>query len=140
MADPPLPDSPADQEARSALSSFQPTAALVGGWKGTIATYQGEVSLTLEIKPDGDVHARLGKDLPTLLSRLRLSDNGILEGVMRGTIDTDDVKRRHDQQALGLRVHVSQEVMTGEAIAWSLDSERGSLLTHWVELKKKQGP
>ena len=87
--------------------------------QSSIDTFQAEIPFTMEIKEDGAIHAKLGEDLPTLLSQVRFDEEkGILSGALMGTIDTEDV-------------------LGGEAQALSLAGNLGSRLTHWLELKKE---
>jgi len=102
LADPPQDD---QQEEEKPPAGFHPGPELAGTWEGAIATYQGDTPLRLEIRVDGDIHARLGSELPTLLGQVAF-DDGILEGALMGTIQSDDVKNRAYPHALVLRVRL----------------------------------
>jgi len=126
-----------DDEDHEQPQDLFPSAILTGAWKGMVATYQGDVPLTLEFRPDGDVHATLGKELPTLLSQVSYTEDGILEGIMAGTIDSDDVRARPWPHDVILRVVVRDNHMQGEATAYSDAGFRSTRLAHWVKLEKQ---
>jgi CubicO group peptidase (beta-lactamase class C family) len=116
-------------------SEFSPPAELIGTWSGQVHTHRAPVPFTLEIKKDGDVHARLGLQLQTLLNRVMLRD-GYLTGTMMGDIGTEDASRTPHTLSLTLRLRGS--VLVGGITAMSLPAKRvGNALTHWVELKKE---
>ena len=68
-------------------------ASLAGVWDGEIETYEGVVPLHLDVRPDGDVHARVGRQFRTLVNRLRW-DGRRLTGAMFGDLGTEDARRR----------------------------------------------
>ena len=84
---PPNPQRPVQEPV------FRPATELIGSWRGAVHTYQGEVPFELEIRADGDVHARLGTQLKTLLNRAEVRD-GYLTGTLMGDIGTEDASRR----------------------------------------------
>ena len=115
---------------------------LPGEWRGRVHTYAGERELALRFEGRGDVHARLGEQLWTLVNRVRFED-GWLEGRMMGDIGTPDASRRKHSLNLDLRLHGG--VLSG-AIAAETELEDeggapgkrvGSALNHWVELRKE---
>jgi CubicO group peptidase (beta-lactamase class C family) len=114
-------------------------AALTGTWTGKIQTYQGDPPLTFSIAASGDVHARLGSQLETLLNNARFSDiveipgndRGQLTGRMSGDLGTDDLKGpRYD---LSFYLTLEGELLYGAVTAG--DYPR---LSFWVELKKQR--
>ncbi|MGH9845140.1 MAG: hypothetical protein ACREEM_41010, partial [Blastocatellia bacterium] len=114
---------------------FKPVNELIGTWKGSVHTYLGEVPFMLEIKADGDVHARLGAQLKTLLNRADFKD-GYLTGALLGDIGTEDASRR--PYTLSLSLKLRGEALGGALTALLLPGKRaGNALTHWVELKKQ---
>ena len=116
-------------------SRFEPPADLIGTWTGKVHTHRAPLDFTLEIKNDGDVHARLGSQLQTLLNRVTLRD-GYLTGTMMGDIGTEDASRTPHTLSVTLRMRGS--ALVGGITAVSLPSKRvGNALTHWVELKKE---
>jgi hypothetical protein len=130
-----LPDLPRRPPLPPVASGFKPSAELTGTWTGQVHTPRAPVNLTLEIKTDGDVHARLGTQLQTLLNRVALRD-GYLTGTMMGDIGTEDASRT--PHTLGLTLKLRGSVLVGGITAMSLPGRRvGNALTHWVELRKE---
>jgi CubicO group peptidase (beta-lactamase class C family) len=125
---PPLPALP--------VAAFEPPSELSGTWTGQVRTPpRVPLDLTLEIRKDGDVHARLGTQLQTVLNRAALRD-GYLTGTMMGDIGTEDASRTPHTLSLTLKLRGS--VLVGGITAMSLPAKRvGNALTHWVELKKE---
>ncbi len=114
---------------------FRPTSELIGAWKGTVQTYKEAIPFTMEIKPDGDVHARLGNQLQTLLNRADFKD-GYLTGRMMSDIGTEDANRTRYVLALSLKLR--GDVLNGVMVAISMPGKRvGNALNQWVELKKQ---
>lgn len=133
-----MPDAarkPVPQNQPSPEPVFKPTSELIGIWKGTVYTYKEEIPFTIEIKPDGDIHTRLGSQLRTLLNRVDFKD-GYLTGLMMSDIGTEDANRT--RYALSLLLKLRGDVMNGAMTAQSMPAKRvGNALTHWVELKKQ---
>lgn len=50
----------AQPRAEEPQPGLQPPSELLGTWRGHAHTYQADLPLRLEVKADGDVHARLG--------------------------------------------------------------------------------
>ena len=116
-------------------TAFQPPPELIGTWTGTLCTYKGELPLTLRVLESGDVHARLGSQLKTLLNDVRWQD-GYLSGRMTGEIGTEDANRR--PYLLNLTLKLRGAALNGPVSAVSLPGRRpGNALTQWVELKKQ---
>jgi CubicO group peptidase (beta-lactamase class C family) len=119
----------------AATARFEPPNELVGTWTGQVHTYRAPLAFTLEIKADGDVHARLGTQLQTLLNRAALRD-GYLTGTMMGDIGTEDASRTPHTLSVMLKLRGS--ALVGGVTAMSLPARRvGNALTHWVELKRE---
>jgi len=79
-------DKPAERR-----EAFKPNAELVGEWAGEVITYEEKVPVTATVKPDGDVHIRIGSQLETLINRVRFED-GFLTGTSMGTIPSGDAR------------------------------------------------
>ena len=77
------PDEPRD--------AFEPTAELIGEWRGEITTYEERVSVTLDLQADGDVLLNISDQLKTLMDRVRFAD-GVLTGTSFGTIPSSDAR------------------------------------------------
>jgi CubicO group peptidase (beta-lactamase class C family) len=121
--------------APAGASRFEPPGELIGTWKGRVHTHRAPLDFTLEIKHDGDVHARLGTQLQTLLNRVAWRD-GYLTGTMLGDIGTEDASRTPHTLSVTLRLRGS--ALVGGITAMSLPAKRvGNALTHWIELKKE---
>ncbi len=119
----------------AAPPGFTPPAELIGRWSGQVHTHRAPLPFTLEIKTDGDVHARLGAQLQTLLNRAALRD-GYLTGTMMGDIGTEDASRT--PHTLSVTLKLRGGALVGGITAMSLPAKRvGNALTHWVELKKE---
>lgn len=86
-----------------ARAPFQPSADLVGEWRGTVRTWQDTLSLTLSIRSDGMVVARLGGQLPAVLDQ-PVFQEGRLVGRMWGRIPTSDAGRHLHSVQLDLRL------------------------------------
>ncbi len=128
----PAPLAPSDQAAEK--RTFQPPPELAGEWRGSLHTYEKDLPLTLRIFASGDVHAKIGNQLETLLSGAVWSENE-LRGAMTGDIGTADANRR--PYTLSLALKLRGETLSGPASAISLPGLRaGNALTQWVELKK----
>jgi CubicO group peptidase (beta-lactamase class C family) len=128
--------SPGAQNQAPPGQDFKPSGALLGAWQGKVHTYKGELGFRLLFQPDGDVHAKLGSQLITLLNRTQFKD-GYLSGSFSGDIGTEDANRtRYSLQlSLKLRGDVLNGAMTAQSV--SLGRRVGNALTHWVELKKE---
>jgi CubicO group peptidase (beta-lactamase class C family) len=114
-------------------------AALTGTWTGKIQTYQGNLPLTFSISASGDVHARLGSQLETLLNNARFSDivevpgsdRGQLTGRMSGDLGTDDLKGSRYDLAFYL-------TLEGELLYGAVTAGDYPRLSFWVELRKEK--
>jgi CubicO group peptidase (beta-lactamase class C family) len=128
--------SPAAQNQAPPGQDFKPSRELLGAWQGKVHTYKVEISFRLLFQPDGDVHAKLGSQLITLLNRPQFQD-GYLSGSFAGDIGTEDANRTRYllQLSLKLRGDVLNGAMTAQSVA--LGRRVGNALTHWVELKKE---
>jgi CubicO group peptidase (beta-lactamase class C family) len=132
-----LPDAarkPGAQNQPAPEQVFKPSSELLGAWQGKVHTYKEELPFTLAFQPNGDVHARLGTQLKTLLNRVGFGD-GYLRGSFTGDIGTEDANRT--RYVLSLSLKLRGDVLNGAVTAQSLPGRRvGNALTYWVELKK----
>jgi hypothetical protein len=119
--------------------------SLVGRWEGKVATYEGPLALRLDVRPDGDVHARLGTQLRTLVNRLRW-DGSRLAGVMFGDLETVDARRRPHHVLLDLAPREDGAVLDGAVTSLTVtpDGEggasgrrAGNALSHVVRLERR---
>jgi CubicO group peptidase (beta-lactamase class C family) len=111
---------------------IQPIPELLGEWRGTLHTYEKELPMSLSFKPSGDVHAKLGEQLPTLVNNLKFAD-GWITGVMAGRTETYDACRRpyHPYHHIQLDMKLRGDRINGALIQIACCG-----LSHWVELKK----
>ncbi|MDA0745369.1 MAG: serine hydrolase [bacterium] len=114
---------------------FDPPTDLLGTWSGTVHTYNGPIPFTLEFQPDGDIHARLGDQLKTLVNNPRV-DETHLTGKLLGDLGTEDAAKH--PYHLHLDLHLRGNLLNGAISAVSLPNPRyGNALSHWTELKKQ---
>ena len=119
----------------TAPQSSSSLSALLGSWSGRVETWKGELPLSLEFQPDGDVHARLGSQLLTLVNR-PVFENGYLTGVVSGDIGTDDANRT--RYLLHLSLKLRGDLLNGGMTALTIPGRRvGNALTFWTELKRQ---
>ena len=127
----PKPSTPNNQQE----AVFKPADSMLGTWEGTVHTYKTDLPFSLVIQPDGDIHARIGTQLKSLVNRASFKD-GILTGEFLGDIGTEDANRT--RYVLSLSLKLRGDVLNGAMTARSLPGKRlGNALTHWTELKKK---
>jgi CubicO group peptidase (beta-lactamase class C family) len=108
---------------------------LVGTWRGEVATYQGDLPITIVVKEAGGVYIQLGDQPWTVLDQAAFSE-GVLGGIFSGDIGTEDANRR--PYNLRLEVKKRDNVLNGSLIALSLPGKWvGNALTHWIEVKRK---
>jgi CubicO group peptidase (beta-lactamase class C family) len=116
-------------------TGFVPPPELQGEWRGAVHTSQGEIPLVLLVKESGDIHAKLGDQLKTLLNDIEFKE-GQLSGRILGDLGTDDTRRRPHHLHAGLKLR--GEVLNGVLLAISLPAPRsGFALGHWTELKRQ---
>lgn len=132
---------PREDEQPPVAQPWKPERRLLGEWQGTISTYSGDRPLTLRIRKDGDVHARIGDVLWTLVNDACWEEDA-LQGRMMGDIGTKDAARRPYVLHLTLRLYGKK---LGGAITARTEQEReggapglryGNALSHWAELTR----
>lgn len=118
---------------------------LRGSWKGTLSTYVEEVPMEISFLPGGDVHAKVGDQLATLVNRPQFKD-GVFSGDLAARIGTPDTERF--DYIVRLSLTLRGDVLNGSATAIfrtkSLASTLGridgprvrSALSHWVDLSR----
>lgn len=106
-------------------ASVTPRADLfTGTWAGAVRTESGDVPLSLTVRESGDIHAKLGSQLETLLNEPLFRD-GRLSGIMPGDLGVTGAA------ALKLYLYLRDGVLKGAAV-----TDPSPQLPHWVELKK----
>jgi len=112
---------------------FRPGVSLLGVWQGVVKTWKGELPVRMEIKPDGDIHIKLGDQLETVLNDTEFS-NGELSGSFQGAIPTEDADRdRHS-------VYLDRLVLRGETLSGAAIADGGAhyALPSWIKLVRQE--
>ncbi len=92
-----------------------PSKMMIGVWKGAVETYREKIPLQFTILPSGEVKAKLGDQLETLVNGSTFA-NDTLGGVMNGNIHLPDASRRPYILSLSLRVR-DGDVLSGAVTA-----------------------
>jgi hypothetical protein len=110
---------------------------LVGHWAGKVQTWMSTIPITLECKPDGDIHVKLGDQLESVLNEVEYQD-GNLVGRFAGNIATEDAMRH--PHSVVLNVWLEKNELRGEASAATWDTELNYFeLPSYVELSRGEG-
>ena len=105
-----------------------PPTALAGTWKGIIKTYREDIPLTFSIAESGDVHAKLGSQLTTVLNDAKF-DKQRLRGRMLGDLGVEDTGQE--------RCHLEFHLFLREgALKGAVETAPYPNLAFWAELKK----
>lgn len=117
-------------------AKFQPVPELLGDWVGTVHTYQGDSPFSLSFRPDGEVRAKLGIQLWTLVNDPTFKD-GWFSGKMLGNVNTPDTTRNpyHPFHHIKLDLKLRGDVVNGAAMNVS-----GCQLNHWTVLRRRCQP
>lgn len=108
---------------------------LAGIWRGEVATYEGELPVTIVVKESGGIYVQLGGRPWTVLDHATFSE-GVLSGIFSGDVGTEDANRR--PYNLRLEVKKRNDVLNGSLIALSLPGKWvGNALTHWIQVKRQ---
>lgn len=115
--------------------AFDTPPALLGHWRGTLATYPGDLPVTLDFNTTGEVHARVADQLVTLVNNPGFAD-GSFVGQLTARLHTPDTDRYEYTIALSLQLR--GDVLGGTAMANDKPGllRQRSSLGHWLELKK----
>jgi CubicO group peptidase (beta-lactamase class C family) len=120
---------------REEVPPFTPPDTLLGTWKGTLATYVKDVPVELRFLNSGDVHAKVGDQLTTLVNKPVFKD-GVFSGQLSARIGTPDTERYDYIVELTLRLR--GDVLNGDASSGDVEGPRvRNALSHWLELKKQ---
>jgi hypothetical protein len=110
---------------------------LVGHWAGNVRTWQSTIPITLDCKPDGDIHIKLGDQLESVLSEVRYQDHNLI-GRFAGSIPTADAMRH--PHSVVLNVWLEKNELRGEASAATWDTELNYFeLPSYVQLLRAEG-
>jgi CubicO group peptidase (beta-lactamase class C family) len=92
-----------------------PSKTMIGVWRGAVETYRESIPLQFTLLPSGEVKAKLGNQLETLVNGARF-ENDTLSGLMNGDIHLPDASRRPYILSLSLRIH-DGDVLSGAVTA-----------------------
>jgi CubicO group peptidase (beta-lactamase class C family) len=128
-----LPDRPKRVDAAVAPPPPGPLPRLSGKWEGTLATYQGEESFTLTFQPDGDVLAKLGDRMTSLVNNFG-TEGGAYVGWFYGVMNTSDALRhRHN---LSLTLVPNGDEIVGQLSAYTPVEPGIYTLSSFVRLRR----
>lgn len=113
---------------------FAPPPGLVGTWTGDLRTWDGDHSVRLEVRDDGDVHARVGRQLETVVNGPGLED-GIFSGRLWGRLPTPDAARR-PRHRLRIELLAAADTLRGQLTAVTVDDPTGFALSSYLELTR----
>ena len=116
-------------------SSFSPPPELLGSWSGRVYTPGDSIPLTLVFQPDGDVHARLGDGLVTLVNDVSFV-GGQLVGRFAGTIPGEDTRRHPHVVLLNLRLRGHE--LSGAVTAHTPGEPAYFALSSYGELRRQE--
>jgi len=125
--------------ARPQAPTFVTPPELAGTWTGTLHTYTHDLPVTLEFRPDGQVHAKLGNQLTSLVNGATF-ENGRFGGSFAARIGTPDTDRYLNvvQLDLKLRGNKLNGAATARDTGSGFESPRvRNAMSHWIELEKK---
>jgi CubicO group peptidase (beta-lactamase class C family) len=104
--------------------------ALTGTWKGVIKTYREDIPLIFSIDDSGDVHAKLGSQLTTLLNDAKF-DKQRLRGRMLGNLGVEE-DTGQERYHLEFYLYLRDGALKGAVV--TMPSPQ---LPFWAELKKE---
>jgi len=115
--------------------TFDAPPALLGRWQGTLATYRGDLPVSLEFTKTGEVHARVANQLTTLVNNPGFAD-GTFVGELAARLHTPDTDRY--EYTIGLSLQLRGGKLSGAAMANDTPGglRQRSTLGHWLELTK----
>ncbi|MBL8271865.1 serine hydrolase domain-containing protein [Steroidobacter sp.] len=109
---------------------------LLGTWRGKLSTYVAAVPVKLRFLANGEVHAQVGDQAPTLIDRVQIKD-GVLLGRLTASVGTPDTARA-DGGVVYLSLRLRGDVLNGSAMAFAANNGRTYFgLTHWMELVRQ---
>jgi len=119
----------AEQKPETSREASRP-GVLAGTWKGIIKTYREDIPLTFSIADSGDVHAKLGSQLTTLLNDARFN-NQRLRGRMSGDLGIQE-EVGTEPYHLDFYLYLRDDGLKGAVV-----TAPNPNLPFWVELKKE---
>ena len=129
----------AEKQQPSAKDNL-PSPAFVGNWTGIIKTYRGNIPLTFSIAASGEVQAKVGSQLRTLLNNPRF-ENEVMSGMMSGSLGTVEDTGADPYDLQFEELHLRAGTLYGSVVTRPHAGARNfARLPYWVELKKENGP
>ncbi len=126
-----------EREDQEEDEAFTPPDGLVGEWTGTLRTWEEEIPFRLDVKEDGDVHARIDGQLAGVVEVFGWDgDQGRLVGRFNGRIPTPDASRKPHSVLLNL--HLRNGALSGQASAQDRSPLLQGALTSYVELRREE--
>jgi CubicO group peptidase (beta-lactamase class C family) len=126
-------------ETIHADTGFRPLPGLIGGWKGAVQTYNGQVPVGLEFKENGSVFAAVGgAPLQEVTSVERDPSTSLVSlNNLSGDLGTPDAGRHPYQLKFSLELQMP-DLLYGAATAVSepMLDRSGNALSYWVELHR----
>jgi len=119
-------------KAQGSSAGKFPVEELTGEWRGTLHTYEKQLPIELSFLPTGEVHAKIGDQLSSLVNDARFAE-ACLTGKMMGSVETFDANRRPRHPLHHLVLDLK---MRGKSLNGAIVSVAGNMLSHWTELHK----
>jgi len=109
-----------------------PIPELAGQWQGALHTYEKTLPFQLTFLPTGDIHAKLGDQLTSLVNDARFANN-CLTGKIAGSIETGDAARLPHEPSHHICLDLK---LRGTKLNGAVMAIVGNMLSHWAELEK----
>lgn len=124
----------AAERGRTDAPTSTPQPELLGRWSGAVHTHEGEVPLSVEVRPDGEVRVQLASQPATSLKDPVFAD-GALTGGFAGTMPTADARQHpHDVR---LELWLRDGRLRGQATAVSKSGGAHFALSSFAELRRE---
>ncbi|MBI3878584.1 MAG: beta-lactamase family protein [Verrucomicrobia bacterium] len=103
-----------------------------GKWRGSLAHYDGDIPLALEVEESGIARATFGTQPSVRLEKVSFANNQ-LTGQMEGVLNTQP--SHHGTVTLEFRLRANDGALTGICVA---EAEGYFALSHWVKLEREK--
>jgi CubicO group peptidase (beta-lactamase class C family) len=123
------PASPPEKEKENPPG---PSGEFAGKWRGTLAHYDGDVPMRLDVAADGVIQAQFGTVAPVKLTKASFT-NDLLTGQMEAVLNTQP--SHHGTVMLEFRLRHDSGGLSGLCIA---RAEGYLTLSHWVKLEREK--
>jgi CubicO group peptidase (beta-lactamase class C family) len=118
------------EEKKTLPGTNTPPTALAGTWKGSVKTHREDIPLTFSIAESGDVHAKLGSQLTTLLNDAKF-DKQRLRGRILGDLGVEE-DTGPERYHLEFYLYLRDGALKGAVVTAPYPN-----LPFWAELKKQ---